>query len=77
MKFHLIPCMLAAILLLGCSPPEEKIKGRTWEGEVYRNEDDKELSKVKLKMSHDTLFIFANAIFGASNDPLADKSLLT
>ena len=48
----------------------EKIKNRTWEGQIYRMDDEKRLSEVRLKFSSDTLFVFANAIFGADNDTL-------
>jgi hypothetical protein len=61
--------MLLVILLASCKP-EEKIKGRTWEGKLYRRDDDQELSEVKLKMSNDSLFVFANAIFGSGRDTL-------
>lgn len=70
MNSNVISALLFAFLFMSCSKPEEKIKSRTWEGLLYRNEDDKELSEVKLKMSNDTLFVFANAIFGSERDTL-------
>jgi len=63
--------LIALTMLYSCSEkPSEKIKNRTWEGQVYRHDDDKQLSDVRLKFSNDSLYIFANAIFGADNDTL-------
>ena len=69
MNTRIILVVVCVTLLASCEP-EEKIKGRTWEGLLYRSDDDKELSKVKFKMSNDSLFIFANAIFGSERDTL-------
>lgn len=69
MNARIITAILCATLFQSCEP-EEKIKGRIWEGLLYRNDDNKELSEVKLKLSHDTLYVFANAIFGAERDTL-------
>ena len=69
MNTRIILSILCVTLLMSCEP-EEKIKGRTWEGLLYRHDDDKELSKVKFKMSNDSLFVFANAIFGSERDTL-------
>lgn len=55
---------------LACSKPIDQIKNKTWSGKIYRAEDRKELSEVKLKFSNDTLYLFSNAIFGAENDTL-------
>ncbi|MDR1340919.1 MAG: hypothetical protein LBK58_12830 [Prevotellaceae bacterium] len=59
---------LVPILFQSCS--SERIKGKTWEGKLYRQSDNRELSEVKLKISGDSLYLFANAIFGADNDTL-------
>jgi hypothetical protein len=48
----------------------DKIKNRTWEGQIYRTKDNKKLSDVKLKIAKDTMYIFSNAIFGSGNDTL-------
>lgn len=61
---------LIAVLLYSCSQPFDEIKNRTWEGQIYRNSDDKQLSDVRLEMSNDTLYLFSNAIFGSENDTL-------
>lgn len=42
----------------------------TYKGFVKKDKGNKELSEVKFKIKSDTLFIFANAIFGANNDTL-------
>jgi len=62
--------LLLSLLLSSCSQPLDEIKDRTWTGELIRKSDDKPLSLVKLKMKADTLYIFANAIFGSQNDTL-------
>lgn len=54
----------------GVMRPIDRIKNRTWGGQIYRFKDDKKLSEVKLKMQDDTIFVYANAIFGANNDTL-------
>lgn len=46
------------------------IKNKTWEGQIYRADDNKKLFDDRLKFSNDSLYIFANAIFGADNDTL-------
>jgi hypothetical protein len=67
-SFILIATVVA---LSSCSTkPSERIKNKTWEGQIYRSEDNKQLSDVRLKFSNDSLYIFANAIFGADNDTL-------
>lgn len=62
--------ILIIIFISSCSNPYDIIKNRTWEGQIYRTDDDKLLSDVRLKMSNDTLFLFSNAIFGSENDTL-------
>jgi competence protein ComGF len=74
MKNHVaLPCfvfILAIVILCSCSEPFDSVKSKTWEGEIFRKNDNKELSDVKFKMSNDTLFLFSNAIFGSENDTL-------
>ena len=74
MKKHvtLIPFVIIFIIVFisSCSKPYDIIKNRTWEGQIYRLDDDKLLSDVRLKMSNDTLYLFSNAIFGSENDTL-------
>jgi hypothetical protein len=60
---------LVLLLFQSCAP-KERIKGKTWEGKLYRQSDNRELSEVKLKMSNDSLYLFANAVFGTDNDTL-------
>lgn len=62
------------VLLFSCSTPYDNIKNRTWLGSLIRVSDDKELSTVAFKMSHDTMYVFSNAIFGAENDTLLIKN---
>ena len=62
--------IILIILLSSCSKPFDKIKNKTWSGQIYRLSDKKELSDVRLKMSNDTLYLFSNAIFGSENDTL-------
>ncbi len=66
--------LFIAIMLIpflqSCSDPFSEVKNRSWEGQVYRIPDKKELADVRLKMTDDSLFIFSNAIFGAENDTL-------
>ncbi len=50
--------------------PINPIYNTTWQGQIYRNSDDKQLSEIKLKISNDTLYLFSNAIFGVGNDTL-------
>lgn len=71
-KFNRLATFLVilTILIFSCSKPIERVKDRTWEGQIYRSKDDKKLSDLRLKISNDTLFIFANAIFGIGNDTL-------
>jgi hypothetical protein len=59
---HLIYFALLILTVFQSCSPQERIKGKTWEGRLYRQYDDKELSEVKLKMSNDSLYLFANAI---------------
>ena len=61
---------LASIFLSSCSEPFSDVNNKTWEGQVYRRSDNKQLSDTRLKFSNDTLFLYANAIFGAANDTL-------
>jgi len=64
----ILTCLLA---LTSCSTKTiDKIKNKTWEGQIYRADDNKKLSDIRLKFSSDSLYIFANAIFGADNDTL-------
>lgn len=67
-------CLSGAIILIvlfsSCSKPYDKIKNKTWEGNILRRGDYKKLSEVFLKMSNDSLFLYSNAIFGAENDTL-------
>ncbi len=62
--------VILIVILASCSKPYDKIKNKTWSGQIYRLSDEKELSDVRLKMSKDTLYLFSNAIFGARNDTL-------
>lgn len=62
--------VILIVLLASCSKPYDKIKNKTWSGQIYRLSDEKQLSDVRLKMSKDTLYLFSNAIFGAANDTL-------
>ena len=72
-KLKLI-CLSGTIALIAlfsfCSKPYDKIKNKTWEGEILRRGDYKKLSEVILKMSNDSLFLYSNAIFGSENDTL-------
>jgi len=61
---------LASIFLSSCSQPFSDVKNKTWEGQIYRLSDNKQLTDTRLKFSNDTLFVYANAIFGAANDTL-------
>ena len=77
-----ISTLLSAILisflfLISCSnfkqktpPMLDKIKNKSWEGQIYRLRDNKELSDVRLKMINNSMYVFSNAIFGADNDTL-------
>jgi len=67
---NLVVLLIAIELLSGCTKPYDAIVYKTWEGQVYRFDDDKQLSDVKLKMSNDTLYLYSNAVFGAENDTL-------
>ena len=51
------------------------IKSKVGIGAVMRGSDSKELSDIKLKFSHDTMFVFSNALFGSENDTLIIKKL--
>jgi len=62
--------IILIMLLFSCSKPFDKIKNKTWSGQIYRLYDEKQLSDVRLKMSNDTLYLFSNAIFGSNNDTL-------
>ena len=66
----LVILLIAIELLASCTKPYDTIVDKTWEGQIYRSEDDKQLSDVMLKMSNDTLDLYSNAIFGAENDTL-------
>lgn len=72
-KLKLI-CLSGTIILIvlfsSCSKPYDKIKNKTWEGNILRRGDYKKLSEVILKMSNDSLFLYSNAIFGSENDTL-------
>jgi hypothetical protein len=68
MKYLVYFSILLSLVFQSCS--EEHVKGKTWEGKLYRQSDEKELTDVKLKISNDSLYLFANAIFGAGNDTL-------
>lgn len=75
MKKHILSTsfllsVIVAVFLNSCTQPYEEVKNRTWLGGIYRYSDEKRLSLVLLKMSHDTLYLFSNAIFGADNDTL-------
>ncbi len=67
---NLVVLLIAIALLASCTKPYDAIVDKTWEGQIYRFDDDKQLSDVKLKMSNDTLYLYSNAIFGAENDTL-------
>jgi hypothetical protein len=64
-----------AIVLSSCSGLTDQFKNKTWEGQVIRANDQKELSDVRLKFTNDTLYIYSNAIFGADNDTLLIQSV--
>lgn len=73
---------ILAMLQLSCSnsksgnaklknvEPIDKIKNKTWEGQIYRIRDEKKLSDIRLKIVNDTMYVFSNAIFGSKNDTL-------
>ena len=66
---RMIACAAVVLLLLpGCS--KSPLRGRIWEGELYRSSDGVKLSDVCLKMTSDSLYIYSNAIFGADNEAL-------
>ncbi|MDR2125419.1 MAG: hypothetical protein LBP63_01140, partial [Prevotellaceae bacterium] len=67
---HIVYFVFLILMLFQSCTPKEQIKGKTWEGRLYRQSDNKELSEVKLKMSNDSLYLFSNAVFGADNDTL-------
>lgn len=69
MKYLIYLTVSVLIFFQSCSPGE-RIKGKTWEGKLYRQSDGKELSEAKLKISNDSLYLYANAVFGAGNDTL-------
>lgn len=69
----LVYVVLCVLLFQACKE-EDKISGRTWEGYLYKGiSKQNPISKVALKISNDTLFLFSNAIFGADNDTLIIK----
>lgn len=66
----------AVILVLcmsQCTTPYSFLEGKVWDGKIFRTADDELLSKVVMRMNDDTMFVYANAIFGASNDTLLLK----
>lgn len=65
-----IMSLIFTVLLSSCSKPYNMVLNKTWEGQLYRIDDDKELSDIRLRMSNDSLLVYANAIFGAANDTL-------
>jgi len=50
--------------------PMDKIRGKNWEGQVFRLRDDKVLSDIRLKIVGDSMYAYSNAIFGSENDTL-------
>jgi hypothetical protein len=68
--YHLLTIIFISFSIFSCSKsPTSDIEGKTWVGNLYNNNDIK-LSKVLLKVSNDSMFIYSNAIFGADMDTL-------
>lgn len=63
--------LLAVCLLSSCNGLIDQFKEQTWQGHLYRSNDQKELSDVLLKFTDDSLYIYSNAVYGAENDTLA------
>ena len=65
--FFLLLC-LVSVVLTGCS--NDHVTNRVWSGTLSRTTDKKQLSRVCLKLSRDTLHIYSNAIFGNGKEAL-------
>ena len=74
MKQFLVIVLLTPFFITSCNKLYHELEDKIWKGELYRTTDDKVLSDIILKFSHDTLFVFSNAIFGADNDTLLFQS---
>lgn len=72
MKTNTIIIALFTILsvITSCTKPLSDMEGKVWAGNIYRMADEKELAIAKAYCKGDTLFIYANAIFGSERDTL-------
>ncbi len=68
---NFLTLLFVACLLSSCNGLVDQFKEQTWQGHLYRSNDQKELSEVLLRFTDDSLYIYSNAVFGAENDTLA------
>lgn len=67
-KFFIQLFALSVSVMTGCGV--DSVSDHIWCGDLYRIADGEHLSEVCLRLSGDTLRIYANAIFGAENEQL-------